>query len=170
MSKSHSTVSRTALHQKGCFTGIFTNEGLPDIQQITQFRDRSGGNFPLVMWYHAFAIGFDFRVDACRQVLQFGGTPFLRLEPWSWGGPDDDSFPLEAINAGMFDSRIRRFAGQSRAIEAPILMSFGHEMNVPFEKRWYPWGGNPLSYVAAFRRIVGLFREEGARHVEWVFA
>ena len=47
---------------------------------------------------------------------------------------------------------------------------FAHEMNGD----WYPWsvgspGGSPQDYVAAYRRVRGMFDDAGAKHVEWVW-
>ena len=39
---------------------------------------------------------------------------------------------------------------------------------------WYPWavgapGGSAEDYVAAYRRVRGMFDDAGAKHVEWVW-
>jgi mannan endo-1,4-beta-mannosidase len=50
----------------------------------------------------------------------------------------------------------------------PVVIAFAHEMN----GNWYPWGygHQPASaYVAAWRHVVRLFREEGASNVTWMW-
>jgi beta-mannanase len=52
-----------------------------------------------------------------------------------------------------------------------MLVRFAHEMN----GTWYPWGAlkddnRPADYIAAWRRVVRIFRAEGARNVRWVWS
>ena len=49
-----------------------------------------------------------------------------------------------------------------------VVIGFGHEMNAS----WYTWGYRhvpPSTFVAAWRHIVTLFRNEGADNVTWVW-
>ncbi len=55
-----------------------------------------------------------------------------------------------------------------RAPAAAAAISFGHEMN----GYWYPWGftgTTAAQFVAAWRRIHGLFAAAGASNVIWVW-
>lgn len=102
-------------------------------------------------------------------VANRGAVPLVTWEPW--GGPDGFEFPLNAITAGEFDPYIRESARDAAAWGKPLLLRFAHEMNGD----WYPWGvgvgGNtPRIYVAAWRHVVRVFREEGADNVRWVWA
>ena len=49
-----------------------------------------------------------------------------------------------------------------------VVIGFGHEMNAP----WYTWGYRHIpasTFVAAWRHIVTLFRDEGAENVTWLW-
>ena len=49
-----------------------------------------------------------------------------------------------------------------------MVIGFGHEMNAP----WYSWGYGhtpPGTFVAAWRHIVTLFRDQGAQNVTWLW-
>lgn len=76
-----------------------------------------------------------------------------------------------AIAAGAHDSFVREAAREAAAYRRPLLIRFAHEMN----GAWSPWGarvdGNaPADYVAMWRHVVSIFREEGARNVRWVWS
>jgi beta-mannanase len=90
-------------------------------------------------------------------------------EPRNWLDPGQ-RFPLGAIASGAYDGYLRESAQAAAAWHHPILVRFAHEMN----GGWYPWGtgvkGNsPRVYVAAWRHVVQIFREEGATNVRWVW-
>ncbi len=63
---------------------------------------------------------------------------------------------------------LTQFARAVRALNDPVALSFGHEMN----GFWYPWGTThttPAEFVAAWRRIHNLFAQAGASNVIWVW-
>jgi len=103
-----------------------------------------------------------------------GSTNYVALDLRYPGAPRHGL--LDAINAGKADELIRRNARQMKALGYDVLVSPGWEMN----GRWndYAWQGHangsekggPAKYAAAFRRIVDLYRAEGARNVKWVFS
>ena len=102
-----------------------------------------------------------------RQIDRRGALPMVSWEPWNTAG---DSFRLGRIAAGRFDAYIRRSAREARAWGKPIMLRFAHEMNGD----WEPWGRGALgagsrNYVAAWRHLVTVFREEGADNVLWVW-
>lgn len=102
-------------------------------------------------------------------VWNRGAIPMITWEPRSWDDPSR-RFPLQAIAEGAYDGYLRESARAAAAWGNPIFVRFAHEMN----GSWYPWGagveGNtPSAYVAAWRRVVAIFREEGAANVRWVW-
>jgi Glycosyl hydrolase family 26 len=92
-------------------------------------------------------------------------TPMItwQLFQTGWSGP---GMSLEAIAAGQYDSYFRSAAQLARTLGFEIMIRPGHEMNGD----WYPWSGHPQAYVAAWRHIVTIFREEEADNVKWVWA
>ncbi|MGH3584324.1 MAG: glycoside hydrolase family 26 protein, partial [Mycobacterium sp.] len=96
-----------------------------------------------------------------------GAVPMITWEPFSYQGR---SFPLREIQRGKFDDYIRESARAAREWGHPILVRFAHEMN----GNWYPWGrgvegNNSYRFRAVWRRVVRLFREQGATNVQWVW-
>jgi hypothetical protein len=107
-----------------------------------------------------------------REVLAAGATPLLALD-LRWGA-EPAARLLEAIAAGAADPAIRALARDLAPLGGPILLEPGWEMNGDWD---YPWqaaanGGaaGPAAFAAAWRRIVGIAREEGASNLRWVFS
>ena len=75
---------------------------------------------------------------------------------------------LADIAAGGSDTYLRSYADAVVAFGHPVILSFGHEMN----GTWYSWGeghASPATFVAAWRHVVRVFREEGAANVTWLW-
>jgi hypothetical protein len=100
--------------------------------------------------------------EACRTTCPGYSTP----APASSWEPYDTS--PAAIADGHSDAYITRFARAVRALNVPVVISFGHEMN----GNWYPWEttqSTPAEFVAAWRHIHDLFIQAGASNVIWVW-
>jgi Glycosyl hydrolase family 26 len=78
------------------------------------------------------------------------------------------SATLDQITAGQFDSCFRDVAARFKAYVHPVFLRTMWEFN----GNWYPWayGGDSARFVAAWRRIVDIFRAEGATNVNFVWA
>jgi mannan endo-1,4-beta-mannosidase len=70
------------------------------------------------------------------------------------------------IARGVQDAYITRFATSLAAFPGQVDLRWAHEMN----GRWYPWSRDATGYRAAWRRIVRLFRQAGARNVRFVWS
>jgi beta-mannanase len=84
----------------------------------------------------------------------------------AWAGSD-----LAAIARGDHDALIRRRARGVRRFARPLFIRWGYEMNGD----WWDWstartGGDPSTYVAAWRRIHRLFRAAGVTNAVWVWS
>jgi beta-mannanase len=92
-------------------------------------------------------------------------TPMVtwQLYKSGWSGP---TISLAGIAAGNYDGYLRRAADLARGLPFDVMIRFGHEMNGD----WYQWSGQPAQYVAAWRHIVRVFRQEGASNVKWVWS
>jgi mannan endo-1,4-beta-mannosidase len=67
---------------------------------------------------------------------------------------------------GAQDPYIRRFARSLARFKGVVYLRYAHEMN----GFWYPWSADSRDYVLAWRRIVRIFRREGARNVRFVWS
>jgi beta-mannanase len=75
---------------------------------------------------------------------------------------------IAAVASGQYDTYLRTFAEAVRAYRQPVILSFGHEMN----GYWYSWGNShtpPAVFVAAWRHIVNIFRQQEAQNVTWLW-
>jgi beta-mannanase len=120
-----------------------------------------------------------FPVAQATRARELGGQLMVTWEPWSGNGnTGDPGWSCASIASGARDGYIRQYARAVRSAQVPVMVRLAHEMNGD----WYPWGtahtsyfarhnGNsPQNYVAMWRRVVSLFRAEGATNARWVWA
>jgi hypothetical protein len=101
-----------------------------------------------------------FQASFATIAAQHGALPLVQINPFG--------VSLAAIASGQYDSYLSAYAEAVRAYRRPVILSFGHEMN----GHWYSWGyrhTSPAVFVAAWRHIVTVFRELGARNVTWLW-
>jgi len=84
----------------------------------------------------------------------------------SWRGTDHTH-----ILNGSYDDLIARNARRLRRFGRPLLLRWGWEMNGD----WYAWsaaknGNDAGGYVRAWRRLHGIFADQGADNVSWVWS
>jgi mannan endo-1,4-beta-mannosidase len=141
----------------GKFFGVEA-EGAPALGPVTAFASSIGKRPDMIGQYLAWGTAFDAR--AVTAAWSYGALYYIAWEPY------DTS--VQAIAAGQSDAYITRFAAAVRALNLPVAISFGHEMN----GNWYPWGSGqttPAVFVAAWRHIHDLFIQAGASNVIWVW-
>ena len=109
-------------------------------------------------WYEKFRYGFGI------QAGKHGSVPFIQIEP--------TRARFAGIVAGLYDRYLKLFATAVAAYGARtghgVVIGFGHEMN----GTWYRWSYKhvrPKLFVAAWRHIVNIFRQQGADDVTWLW-
>jgi len=75
-------------------------------------------------------------------------------------------FSNAAIAAGEKDDYLRAWAESIAKSGLKVYVRYAHEMNGD----WYPWSRDPAKYIAAWRRMVDIFREAGADNARFVFS
>jgi mannan endo-1,4-beta-mannosidase len=141
----------------GKFFGVEA-EGAPALAPVSAFAASAGRKPDMIGQYVAWDTSFDAR--AVATAWSYGALYYIAWEPY------DTS--VQAIADGQSDAYITRFADAVRALNLPVAISFGHEMN----GNWYPWGTGQTSassFVAAWRHIHDLFIQAGASNVIWVW-
>jgi mannan endo-1,4-beta-mannosidase len=141
----------------GKFFGVEA-EGAPALAPVNAFAASVGRKPDMIGQYVAWGTSFDPR--AVTTAWSYGALYYLAWEPY------DTS--VQAIADGQSDGYITKFADAVRALNLPVAISFGHEMN----GNWYPWGTGQTSasaFVAAWRHIHDLFIQAGASNVIWVW-
>jgi len=142
---------------------------------VDRFAARTGAAPGIVMWYQDWAHPGhrDFAAAALDGVAARGAMPLVSWEPFDYaGGADQPTYALRTIVAGAHDPFIRAWARAAAGWGKPFYLRFAHEMNGD----WYPWcpgangNGGGAEYVAAWRHIHDIFREEGATNARWVWS
>lgn len=108
-----------------------------------------------------------FYTPELHEIASRGAVPMVSWEPWN---EDGQGYRLSDIARGRYDSFIRHSAIEAKEWGGPILLRFGQEMN----GSWAPWqrgvdGTTGPRFVAAWRHLVGVFRQVGATNVSWVW-
>lgn len=142
----------------GKFVGVQA-PGAPDsLGPVRSFAASAGVRPNLIGQYMSWNNPLDTR--AVTSAWSYGALYYMVWEPYHT--------TVAAIAGGRSNGYITRFAQEVRALNLPVAISFGHEMN----GFWYPWGTTGTTaaqFVAAWRLIHGLFARAGASNVIWVW-
>jgi hypothetical protein len=146
--------------------GAYIPKAERDPQRIDRF-SLLAGRPPVVVSYYKPWDFVPFEANELQPIWDRGAVPMITWEPVSYEGR---KFPLRLIQRGRYDEYIRESARAAAAWGKPILLRFAHEMNGD----WYPWGrgvegNNSYRLKAVWRRLVGIFRIQGAENVQWVW-
>jgi hypothetical protein len=120
----------------------------------------------IVMWYQQFSEPL-FYPSQMDNLAPFKSIPMITWDPMF----DGHGIALSEIARGGYDAYIRSAARLAAGTRSLIYVRFAHEMNLgssPFGPGHA--GDNPAAFRAAWRRVVSIFRQEGARNVEWVWS
>jgi mannan endo-1,4-beta-mannosidase len=147
--------------------------GLDDatVQRSQAAAQQLGKRLDMLTTYDAFAWGKPLPTALLDAAAAAGCTPELTWEPWEPGaGKHQPAYTAAEIAGGRYDNYVSGWAKQAASYDRRFLLRFAHEMNGD----WYPWsvaapGGSPEDYVAAYRRVRGIFDDAGAKRVEWVW-
>ncbi|MEV4611786.1 glycosyl hydrolase [Kitasatospora sp. NPDC049258] len=158
---------KAVVHPDGLLFGISTPKG-PN-QAETDEVAAAAGQRPTVQEYFV-KWNEEFDPDTVERSYELGAVPLLTWEPWAGGDQDTDQpqYALRRITSGAHDGYLTRFARSVKAQGQPVVLRFAHEMNAD----WYPWaegrnGNRTGDYVAAWRHVHDLFRDEGVTNVVW---
>jgi hypothetical protein len=142
---------------------------------IRSFGTLTGKQPALVKTFHSLSCDFT-AAGWCGQVLRAaastGATNYVALD-LKWAGAPSGGV-LDAIVAGQADARLVAVAQGIRSVGSLVMLEPGWEMNGNWSYAWQgvlngAGAGAPAKYAAAWRRIVDVFRAQGADNVRWVF-
>jgi hypothetical protein len=161
---------------EGVALGAFSSRGRPpglpwSFQDIDDFSSLVGTRPATVHWFQDWVMEFDpAYMDA---AVGRGGMPLVSWEPWKFGGgiQQPDYALRKIIGTVKHDAYIRRWARAAAAWGKPFFLRFAHEMNGDWTS-WSPGvnGNTTREFVSAWRKVHGIFRQEGATNVRWVWA
>ncbi|MEW5957969.1 MAG: glycosyl hydrolase [Chloroflexota bacterium] len=124
-------------------------------------------------------------METVTWIRDSGRIPYIRLMMRSDAvqGDAEPTFTLDRIINGDFDTELYAWASDARDFGSPLIAEFGTEVN----GEWFSWNGvwngggtldeygephepdGPERFRDAYRRIIGIARDEGAHNIVWVF-
>jgi mannan endo-1,4-beta-mannosidase len=144
--------------QSVSYLGVYEPDAPGSYTGIDQFAQAIGRQPNLVAYYSHWLVPFD--VHFATAAAKHGAVTLVQIAP--------RNVSLASIASGRYDAYLRSYALAVKAFNAPVILSFGHEMN----GHWYSWGFQhtpATQFVAAWRHIVTIFRELGTRNVTWLW-
>ena len=140
------------------FLGVY-EVGVPQSWAgISAFTAATGVRPGVVVYYSGWMEPFQARFAAT--AARHRAVPLVQMDP--------TGVSVAAIASGQYDAYLRSYASAVKASGGRVILSFGHEMN----GNWYSWANqhtSPAVFVAAWRHIVTLFRQQGAGNVTWLW-
>jgi mannan endo-1,4-beta-mannosidase len=140
------------------YLGVYEQGEPASYQPIAQFGSVAGSKVNLAGYFSGWPETF--KPLFARTALAHGAATLVQMDP--------TGASIARIAVGDYDSYLRAYADAVRAFSHPVVIGFGHEMNAS----WYSWGYGhvpPPTFVAAWRRLVNVFRQQGATNVTWMW-
>jgi mannan endo-1,4-beta-mannosidase len=140
------------------YLGVYEHGSPAGYGAVSAFGQAAGREPNLAGYYNGW--GEAFQAEFARTARSHGAATLIQLDP------TDAS--IAAIAAGDYDDYLRSYADSVRNFGHPVVIGFGHEMNAT----WYSWGYGhvpPRTFVAAWRHVVTIFRQQGADNVTWLW-
>jgi hypothetical protein len=138
----------------------------PTPSSLNSFTALAGARPRVVMWYQQWSEPI-FYPQQMAIVAARGAYPMITWDPIDNGV----GIPLSQIAAGRWDAYLRTSALAAAAWRRPVYLRLAHEMNLPGSAFGPGHEGNTAAeFVAAWRRVVSIFRQEGASRVHFVWS
>jgi mannan endo-1,4-beta-mannosidase len=152
------TATPTPHSKTGAYIGVFHRGAPESYAGITAFTKATGVSPRVVSYYSGWMESF--QAGFATQAVNHGALPLVQIDP--------TKISLAAIASGQYDDYLRTYADSVRSFDHKVILGFGHEMNGP----WFSWGWRHTRakvFVAAWRHIVDVFRQQGASNVIWLW-
>lgn len=170
------------------YHGVFPSGGYTDVttrQALHEYEAAVGKQAAWVYFSHFWFEGKEFPLETARWIREERSLPYVRLMLQSFfkSRGDEPLYTLQNILEGRFDADLRAWCRAARDFGTPLIAEYGVEVNSDS----FPWSGifngggettgygdpalpdGPERFQDAYRHIIGLCREEGARNITWVF-
>lgn len=176
--------SRVALPPRGTlYHGVFPGGASGWGSDVTRtdvaaYEQRVGKRAAWVYFCDNWSEGREFPWRTASWIRAGGSVPYIRMMLLGRNSVParDPVFNLENINAGQFDADFRRWMREAKRFGSALIAEYGVEVNgfwFPWNGLWNTGGGSHAAAVErfrqAYRRIIRIAREEGARNIRWVF-
>ncbi len=144
----------------GALFGVHTEVGDDSVEAekkaIEKLETHLGRNLDINHTFYPWEKEFPTELE--EWDLASGRIPMIS---WNGRGPFADD-----IAAGQHDPLIQDRALRVKELKGRVLIRWFWEMDGNNKAEW---AKSPTDYIGAWRRIVDLFREQGADNVEWVW-
>jgi mannan endo-1,4-beta-mannosidase len=140
------------------YLGVYEPDAPSSYAGVEEFAQAIGRQPNLVAYYSSWLEPF--QVSFASSATKHGATTLVQI--------DTGNLSLASVAKGQYDSYLKSFASEVKTFGAPVILSFDHEMN----GNWYSWGyrhSSPREFISAWRHVVTIFREQGARNVTWMW-
>jgi mannan endo-1,4-beta-mannosidase len=152
------TATPTPQSKTAHYIGVFQREAPQSYAGITAFTKATGVSPRVVSYYSGWMESF--QAGFAAEAVRHGALPLVQIDP--------TRISLAAIASGQYDDYLRSYADSVRSFGHKVVLGFGHEVNGP----WFSWGWTHTHakvFVAAWRHIVDVFRQQGADNVVWMW-
>lgn len=166
---------------------VYHGASLPDAwsenglrRQIADYNAAAGKKISVVTWFaSAYEKG---RMTSWSQsyapnmarVKRLGAVSLIKFSTQDYAYDQTHKMAdLPDIANGKWDEYFKQAASSVKSFGGPVFISIDHEMN----GNWYPYSQSypgakttAADYVAAWKRIVDIFNQNGATNVAWVWS
>jgi mannan endo-1,4-beta-mannosidase len=150
------------------YLGVFEPQSPQSYNEVSQFATAIGHEPNLALYFSGWLVPF--KSAFADEAWTNGAVPAIQMDPETGTchpGPCH-GISLAKIAAGKYDAYLRSYAAAVARYGHPVVIGFGHEMN----GWWFHWGyrhTSPAAFVAAWRHVVSVFRQQGAYNVTWLW-
>jgi Glycosyl hydrolase family 26 len=130
----------------------------PNPDNLVALEDAARVQATAVSFY--MSLGKKLDISAISSLRSSGTLPIVEI--------DSDKISLREITVGTEDPVLRSYAKQIASVRGTVAVDFDHEFNGP----WFEWGythESAVTFVAAWRHVVTIFRRSGATNVAWIW-
>lgn len=162
--------------------GAFDNTAVTSFGPVVDLEDSLHTVFPLIHIYTAWGSKPEeqFPTERVEAVFALGSTPVITWEPWlsdiskeeipGLRAPEQrDKGGMADVARGAYDRYLVAWAKAAAAVGRPFFLRLGHEMNDPYRYPWGPQNNSAREFVAAWRHVHDIFRQNNAGQVLWIW-
>lgn len=111
--------------------------------------------------------------NTLEAIWSYGAVPCMTWEPMHLEGKEKKAVLLIELLEGKYDAYIKNIAAVITRFGKPLIIRFGHEMNLNI----YHWGSeetgygaqSPDKYKKMVKYVAALFKKEGVKNCLWAF-
>lgn len=107
-------------------------------------------------------------LSALQAIVDRNRWPLITVEPWSDSSRSEETL-LKDIAQGGYDSQLSRIVRLLRALNRPVFLSWGHEMDQDLTPR-YPWSnGDSADFISTWRYVHDFIESRVKTQIQWVW-